>query len=273
MHRGILLGMGLAGMLALCGAQERPQGLGEAPGQVVLPEDVYQKLAQRLRATLQEELKASGGAGQKRARVAAVRLAASAAACARGRGEPRPLWAVQQRALQLAARLQAGESAAKIALLLKELEQPTPASAPPTADWHAYLDVSELMDVYRPRSKGGEGLAAVLQTTGPLRKQNGIEEKIRYLVRKELKAEQLAKEAEELRLLGYELAVDAALTAELCPKAQAARAAAWRRWAQETERAAQQLAAAAEHKEARQLQQAARALDQSCTQCHKEFRQ
>src|SRR5947209_5438819 len=56
-------------------------------------------------------------------------------------------------------------------------------------------DIAALMDLLRPKDKGGEGLAAALQSNARLKGAlNGIEEKIRALAKKKLADDRIGTE-------------------------------------------------------------------------------
>ena len=69
-----------------------------------------------------------------------------------------------------------------------------------------------MMEIYRNKSKGGEGIHADLQYQPKLKNLNGIEALIGALGTKKLSAENLDKVATELPRLSYRIAVTGDLT-------------------------------------------------------------
>jgi len=165
---------------------------------------------------MQTYLNGKGQQDLANAQVEAVRVAALTLSV-KG-GEPGHLAAARRRALLAADLIKDKKDLAKARNLAGSLAQAQGRPEKGVPDLTKHLDdVVDLMNLYRMKSKGGEGIATALQSTGPLKKQNGIEEKVRYLVRKKLTADKLATEADDLALLGYKMAVDGALTATFAP--------------------------------------------------------
>ena len=130
-------------------------------------------------------------------------------------------------------------------------------------------DVTDLMEIFRNKSKGGEGLHADLQYHPKLKNLNGIEALLGALSAKKLSEDNLAKVEKELPKLGYRLAVVASLTHELTPKKEGAD---WRRISIQMRDASIALAEAAHKKNADGILKAAVSLESSCTQCHSAFK-
>ncbi len=128
---------------------------------------------------------------------------------------------------------------------------------------------ADFMEIYRNKAKGGEGIHADLQYQPKLKNQNGIEALIGALAAKKLSEENLAKVEKELPLLSYRIAVTANLTQYAAPEKGKER---WNALAIKMRDSALALAESARKKNADGIQKAADALQNSCTQCHREFK-
>lgn len=126
-----------------------------------------------------------------------------------------------------------------------------------------------MMELYRNKAKGGEGIHEDLQYQPKLKNQNGIEALIGALASKKLSEENLAKVEKELPLLAYRIAVTANLTRYAAPKKDAER---WNKLAGEMRDSAIALADAAKKKDAQGIVKSAESLQKSCTNCHGEFK-
>jgi hypothetical protein len=129
--------------------------------------------------------------------------------------------------------------------------------------------VEELMEIFRNKSKGGEGLHADLQYQPKLKNLNGIEALLGALSAKKLSEDNLAKVEKELPRLAYRIAVVAAITHELMPQK---RAGEWRDFSIQMREASLALAEATNKKNADGILKAAGSLESSCTQCHSAFK-
>jgi hypothetical protein len=128
--------------------------------------------------------------------------------------------------------------------------------------------LADLMEIFRPRAKGGEELHADLQYVPKLKNQ-GIGALIGTLQAKKISEANLAKIAKELPNLAYRIAVVASLTHELAP---AKGAGEWRDLSIKMRDASIALADAAQKKNADGVFTAAQSLESSCTQCHSAFK-
>src|SRR5205814_8662965 len=88
------------------------------------------------------------------------------------------------------------DARAQASMLLKAKVNPADKGEP--GDWKAYLeDRADLMEHFKTKMKGGEGIAPALQSNIRLKGAlNGIEEKLRALAMKKLTDAGAAKEAE-----------------------------------------------------------------------------
>jgi hypothetical protein len=130
-------------------------------------------------------------------------------------------------------------------------------------------ELGEMMDMFRNKSKGGEGLYADLQYQPKLKNLNGTEALIGALSAKKLSDTNLDKVAKELPHLSYRMAVVAALTHEMPPEKGAGE---WRNLSLQMRDASIALAESAQKKNAEGIQKAATSLESSCTQCHSAFK-
>ena len=138
-----------------------------------------------------------------------------------------------------------------------------------------YSDISELMNLLKTKSKGGEGLAPALQSNIRLKGAlNGVEEKIRALAKKKLSEDRIGTEAEELSLLGYKLAVLGDITIFYSQGAKKGKGTAeeWNRLCNAMRDDSLSLATAAAKKDAQATFKAADKLNSTCTECHSVFR-
>jgi hypothetical protein len=134
----------------------------------------------------------------------------------------------------------------------------------------AYLqDLTWMMEVFKGKNKGGEGLHTDLHYHPKLKNLNGIEALIGALGSKKLSDENVDKVAKELPLLAYRVAVIGSITHEFPPDK---RAGEWRSISEKMRSSAVELAESAAKKNADGILKAAAALDGTCTQCHREFK-
>jgi hypothetical protein len=259
---------GFAASLAFGVAWWLAAGPGSAGGdnKEFLPPDVYKELVARETKILQEKLKgAPAGEQIARAKVAAVMLARFALDADKKAGETAGL---ERMALQV-ARLLANKD--KIAEAQKLAASETvPGGTLEGFDAKPLIgDVMELMDHLRQKKKGGDGIHSDLQTSGPLKNLNGIEEKFRTLAKNKLKDAALNKSAKEMVLLGYRTAVLAEVVSDLAP---AQKTKQWRELAAQMHKASMDLARASEKKDADGIFKAGTRLDAACSSCHSVFK-
>jgi hypothetical protein len=130
------------------------------------------------------------------------------------------------------------------------------------------------MQPLRTFAQGGDGIHADLQSSGPLKNKNGIEEKLLALGRRAIKPAQLTKESAELALLAKKIAVLAQLAREWAPSKKEGEKdpESWREWSVEMRDAALKLAGAATMKDPKAVLAATKGLNSSCTKCHGVFK-
>jgi hypothetical protein len=125
------------------------------------------------------------------------------------------------------------------------------------------------MEIFKGKSKGGDGLHMDLQYHPKLKNLNGIEALIGALSGKKLSEENVAKVEKELPLLAYRIAVVGAITREFAPEK---RAEQWRDLSMQMRDASIALAEASQKKNPGGILKAATTLESSCTQCHSAFK-
>jgi hypothetical protein len=137
-------------------------------------------------------------------------------------------------------------------------------------DWKPYLqELQWMMEAFRGKAKGGEGIHPDLQYQVKLKNLNGIEAFIGALSGKKLSDENLAKVEKELPNLAYRVAVIGAITHEFAPDKNSGQ---WRELSLQMRDASIAMAEAAGKKNAEGIWKAAQSLENSCTQCHTVFK-
>jgi cytochrome c556 len=258
---------GLAASLALGIALWVVTGPGRAGSnnKPFVPSDIYKELVGREAKILKDSLKGSPSEEQLvRARLAAVMLARLALDADNVGGEAAGL---QRTALQIAKLLGNKDiaearklAAAKVVVGGKvEVFDARPLIA----------DAMDAMNHLRQKKNGGDGIHPDLQTSGPLKNLNGIEEKIRTLAKRKLTDTALNKSAKEMVLLGYRTAVLAEVVNDFAPGQKTKQ---WRDFSAQMRDASINLAQASQKKDAAAIFKAGSRLDASCNDCHKVFR-
>jgi hypothetical protein len=173
-----------------------------------------------------------------------------------------------------------GKNPAQIKKVAGELEKVKPSEGDKFAatSLNLYLEErGDVMEPFRLKLKGGDGIPRELQTNQKLKGAggNGIEEKIRALAgRRKLTVAQMKKEAAELALLGNKTAVIAQLAHEWAPTKEGKKDPKdWRELSVEMRDAAVELSKAAKEGSADKVFESAKKLNSTCTRCHKIFKQ
>lgn len=240
----------------------------------VIPEPAFNELVKRSAKAIEELLGKAGEDEIKRAQVHGVIIAAYAQSAKADAGA---VAATKGAGLELAKMVtfkdKLGE-AKKLATDLAMLKVKTGGKSDP--DWKTLVDeVIPIMDTYRTKSKGGEGIHADLQVNPRLKTAlNGIEEKIRALAMKKLSDTNVQKAAKELELLGYREAAMGSLIHGYAPakKVGTKDPQEWRELSLAMRDAAVALAQAAAKKDAEGIHSASTRLNSACNQCHTSFR-
>lgn len=126
-----------------------------------------------------------------------------------------------------------------------------------------------MMENFRGKAKGGEGLHADLQYHPKLKNLNGTEAFLGAIAGKKLSDENLDKIARELPSFAYRTAVMGAITRAFAPEKGAAQ---WHELSDKMRDSSIALAEAAQKKNGEGILKAAQMLENSCTQCHMVFK-
>jgi hypothetical protein len=152
----------------------------------------------------------------------------------------------------------------------KAIQKAAPPGPAEIKDWKPYLqELQWMMETFRGKTKGGEGLHADLHYQVKLKNLNGIEALIGALSGKKLSEENVTKVSKELSLLSYRVAVIGAITHEFAPDKNAGQ---WRELSIQMRDSAAALGESAAMKDANRIMAAAQTLENSCTQCHTVFK-
>jgi hypothetical protein len=234
MHRFDIYAIVVAAILLSPLITASPAGDKESPWKRFLPEDVYRVLSERSFKAMDEASKAGNKA---KLNVESAILRGYTLSVDRKAGNPKK---------------GNPETEAELKAELKRKEF-----------------LADMMEIYRNKAKGGEGIHEELQYQPKLKNQNGVESLIGALAAKKLSEENLAKVEKELPRLSYRVAVTANLTQYAAPEKGKER---WNALAVEMRASALALAESAQKKNADGIMKAADALQNSCTQCHREFK-
>jgi hypothetical protein len=229
-----------------------------------LPPDAYKELVDRAVKNIEEALAGKPSEeGIKKAQFNALMIAAYTLSADKGSGTTR------EQALKViegirGKKFDAAKAAAAAALKGGEGKGPAPK-------WTTLIEeLVDLMDHFRTKNKGGEGIPPALQSNIRLKGAlNGIEEKLRALSMKQLLPAGATKEAEELALLGYRAAVVGQVTYYFTPKKNAKE---WHELSLAMRDTGIALAQAAKKKDPEAIFKASNNLNSSCSQCHSAFR-
>jgi cytochrome c556 len=249
--------------------------------QPILDEAAARELIARTVKAIQEEVGTSKKDAKairksnKKVQVAAVMLAAVAQSAKAG-PDKQLLATYREAALKLAQAAAQGNpgNIKKLADALTDLKADAGAKPAPISLKSYLEDAGDVMQPFRRLALGGDGLPPVLQSTGPLKTMNGIEEKLRVLVRRAPKKDQLDKEAAELVVMAHKIAVGAQAAYEWAPAQKEGNKDPkdWQEWAVEMRAAALKLAAAAKKKNPAEVLAASKTLNANCTKCHGIFK-
>ncbi|MGF1580512.1 MAG: hypothetical protein ACFCD0_14210 [Gemmataceae bacterium] len=127
-----------------------------------------------------------------------------------------------------------------------------------------------VMTLFSPRRRGGFGVGQ----KGEI-EIDGIERKIRALTRGPLMAGQLKKESAALIQMGYRTSAIAKISHAMPMKQDKNKreaTAKWLKYAKSMDKASMNFVKAVKAKAPKMVQKAATAIDNSCNQCHKDFR-
>jgi hypothetical protein len=264
----------LAGIWLLSGRSDAVLGGDKDPWQPILTKEIYQELAKREAEVIKTSLAGSPDEDAiRRARLGATLIAALTLS-GNDKDSAEKLRGVRERAIVLAHLLTDKTKVAEARKLLDGLLDTPSPDKKMKVDWDKLLTSADLMDHFRTKKMGGDGIHPDLQSNIKLKGAlNGIEEKLRGLGMKELTAEGMKKEAKELELLAYRIAVTGALTYVYPPPKDAKRNPDdWRLYSLKTRDTAVELATAAKKGDTAAVYKAAGNLGSACSQCHGQFR-
>jgi hypothetical protein len=151
------------------------------------------------------------------------------------------------------------------------------ANAKDTAvDWKKVVDdLADVMQPFKLKYKGGDGISANLMTNQKLKGKggNGIEEKVRALARRKLTDAQMKKEAEDIALMSDKIAAIGHLAYEWVPKQEGKKNPKdWKEWSTHMRDIALDLSAAARKGSAEDVFKFSQKLNANCNQCHGIFK-
>jgi hypothetical protein len=234
-----------------------------------LPAQPYEELTKRSLARLGTLAKAEKGEiGDVRAEAL---ILAGYAMSTKAPGMPRPGLVVG--IADLGARKDGAEAARTLAI--KVAMGKDDEKTPEVKDWRAAIgDVKDIMYPFATQAKKGEGIAPELRYNDKMKKQNGIEALINALAAKKMTAANLGKMSKELELLGYRVATIGALTLQRGPaeKKKGIEDRIWDEQAIVMRDAAVELAEAARKKDGPAVLEASKRLENSCVECHMNFK-
>lgn len=241
-------------------------GKVERPWKPFLPDDAYLELTKRSIATIEELAKSDEKNAAGRAHAEVTILAAYTLAVAKAKDAEVALL----RGAAFAGARQIGEKNIKALAKFSSSIQGSllaPADVAMLKPRGASLD--DLMEIFRTKAKGGEGIHLELQYHPKLKNTNGIESLLGALSAKKLSAENVDKVAKELPNLAYRIAVVGAITYEYAPAKDTPK---WRDLSNQMRDASMALAEAGKKKNADGIHKAATSLENSCTECHRAFK-
>ncbi len=266
MQRSLLITVVALTTILVFFAGDGQAGKGDAAFKPILPEGAYAELTKRSIAAIEKTAKSDAkDAAEKIEAEAAVLIGYTLSVKNAGADEVAKL---------RGAAVQAVQAARKRDLKMLGDFGKTIAAAPKAPaevkDWKTnLLELQWMMENFRGKAKGGEGLHAELQYHPKLKNLNGTEAFIGAIAGKKLSDENLDKIAKELPNFAYRVAVMGSITHELAPAKDAGK---WREISNQMRDSSIALADAAQKKNGDGVFKAAQALESSCTQCHMVFK-
>jgi hypothetical protein len=271
--RSLAAGAAVAAAFWLAAGPGGAQG-GKAAFKKFLPADAYKELVTRTAKAIEAGLAKGDEDSLKRAQAQAAMVAGYTLSVKDAPGDAAGVRAAALDLAKIATNKAKIDQAKKLAANLVAMKGEPGAKEPADGLGKHPEDLGDLMNLFKPLPKGGEGLAPALQSNLRLKGAlNGVEEKIRELAKKPLKPDRVGTEAPELVLLAYKAAVMAELTEQYpAPRKAGADPKDWNRISEQTRDASLELAAAAQKKDADAIFKAGNKLNSSCNQCHSVFR-
>ncbi len=266
---GLVLALALWCLAGFSEAQDK-----QAPFKGFLPPGAYKKLVTRTAKAIEADLAAPNNEDHlERAQAQALMILGYSLSTKKEVGSTAGILRSANQLARIATDKNKLSQAKKLAAELAQLQGNPEANV--DAVLGKYGNLAELMNLLKPKGKGGEGLAPALQSNVRLKGAlNGVEEKIRALAKKALADDRIGLEGEELELLGYRLAVLGDLTVFYRQDAKKGKgtAADWNRLCFAMRDESLTLAAAAAKKDAQATFKAANTLNTTCADCHALFR-
>lgn len=257
--------LALPAMLMLLGADGRAGNDKAAAWKPFLPADAYKELAKRSVAAIEATAKSGAKDAAEKIEVEAAILTGYTLSVKNGGDDVAQMRGAALQAVQAAR----NGDLKKLAAFGKTIAAAPKTPAEKVARKDYLQEMQWMMETFRGRAKGGEGLHADLQYHPKLKNLNGIEAFIGALSGKKLSDENLDKVAQELPNLALRVAVLGSITHEFAP---AKGAGQWRDISNQMRDASIALAEAAQKKNGAGILKAAQALESSCTQCHSAFK-
>ena len=269
------------GLLAIAAASTA--GDKASPWKEFLPADAAKDLAKRSQERIGElaGLKNDGDESYEVLRAEALILAGTAR-CAPEAAKLRGLGS-QAMNLAGATTMQKKEKGKVVrilaaALLKEKLDTPELFDEPKS--WPTAIgDLKSLMTLFETKAKKGEGLHPDLHYNNKVKNANGIEAMIYAMADKKLSDANAAKVSKELEMLAYRVAV----IGEICrvrgpggyPKTKGDKKPDAKVWAEQSivmRDASAELAVAARKKDSGGILEAAKKLENTCVECHADFK-
>jgi hypothetical protein len=274
----LTLGIGLFFSEGSAGQQKK------AAWQPILPKEEYDELVARALSSIQKDMtdiKMLEGKPlkQRLRKVKATGLLIAAFVQSNGAiAKDRKLATLRDAALDLSKAAGAGNVAAVVGAANALPPQNVNANAKlgPMGLRGFAKDPDDIMWAMRRMAKGGDGLDPDLQSNLRLKGAlNGVEEKIRELAKKKLTDDKMKKEAEELSLMAYKVAVIGQLSEDWTPKVKnrgKKNQENWATYSSEMRKLALDLAMVAKKGDAKKVFEAAEKLNTNCSACHAIFK-
>jgi hypothetical protein len=136
------------------------------------------------------------------------------------------------------------------------------------ADIADKADLGDVMQAFKPRSKGGIGIGPKPDSITP----DSIELKFNNLGKKALAPAALAKEAKDIAKAADVTKAIGGVTLLYAEKEGKKSPTKWKQFAEDMQKAAGELSAAAKKGDAAEIKKAAMKLNASCNDCHADFR-
>jgi hypothetical protein len=277
--QGVIVGLALAGLVALVAATGEAGGEKATTWKAFLPDEPAQALAKRSLTRIVERTKKDAEpSGEVRAEALILVGYAHTVKDASKTAE------LRDGALALVQDAADPKGAEQMHMLAAGLAEGKTKFAEPIKikDWPQFIgDIKAVMTLFESKAKKGEGLHSDLQYSPKIKNINGSEALIYALADKKLNDANAAKVSKELELLAYRVAV----IGEMCrvrgpgsyPKSDKKddKKPDSKIWAEQSvvmRDASIELAVAASKKDSAGILEACKKLENTCVECHAEFK-